>query len=524
MGTDIEAVGEADTKTSVMAPVEGIPSHAAGELGDMAVIQLTEEQNKRIRRKTDKTILVLLTWVYFLQVFDKAVLSTSALFGLQTDTHLVGNQYSLVSSISAIAQLAWQPFSAMLIVKVPPRILMPTLILGWGIAEASIAACKNFPSLLAARFFLGLFEAGCLPLFTYITALWYRRSEQPVRIAMWNSMNGLSTMAAAAISYGLGHIESNLLRPWQIIFLFAGLLTIVTAPIVYWKLDNDVSVARFLNEEERVLGVERLRVNQTGETNHTFKWHHVLEVTLEPKSWLWVAMIILPNMASGMTSAFGTLIIEGFGFNKFQTSLLNIPFGAMQFIMILVSCWAAAKAKIKSAIIIGFTIPAIAGTAMLYALPRDGSTQPALLVAYYLCAFLFAANPLILSWAIANTAGATKKSTMLSVVQAGVSAGALSGPLLFSSNQAPEYKPGIRAVLGIFIALIAAAVIQVANLLFLNRLKRKQRIAAGKPADIVDASMQTKVTTMDKIQEQQMHEVAELDLTDKQNDQFVYVY
>lgn len=143
------------------------------------------------------------------------MLSTSALFGLQEDTHLTGNQYSLVGSISAIAQLAWQPFSAWLIVKVPPRILMPAMILGWGIAEASIAGCHSFPTLLTARFFLGLFEAGCLPLFTYLTGIWYRRSEQPLRIAIWNGMNGISTIAAAAISYGLGHIESELLRPWQ---------------------------------------------------------------------------------------------------------------------------------------------------------------------------------------------------------------------------------------------------------------------------------------------------------------------
>ena len=157
----------------------------------------------------------MLTWIYFLQVFDKAVFGTSALFGLQKDTGLTGAQYSLVASISSIAQLAWQPFSAWLIVKVPHRILMPSLILGWGIAEACIAAGRNFPELLVARFFLGLFEAGCIPLFTIITGQWYRRVEQPLRISVWYSMNGLATMAASAVSYGLGHIDSELLRPWQ---------------------------------------------------------------------------------------------------------------------------------------------------------------------------------------------------------------------------------------------------------------------------------------------------------------------
>jgi hypothetical protein len=28
---------------------------------------------------------------------------------------------------------------------------------------------------MAIRFFLGLFEAGCLPLFSILTAQWYRR-------------------------------------------------------------------------------------------------------------------------------------------------------------------------------------------------------------------------------------------------------------------------------------------------------------------------------------------------------------
>lgn len=293
---------------------------------------------------------------------------------------------------------------------------------------------------------------------------------------------------------------------------------------MYWKLDNDISVARFLTEEERHLGVERLRVNQTGQINHNFKWSHVIEAALEPKSWLWVAMVILPNMGSGMTSVFGTLIIKGFGFDKFQTSLLNIPFGAMQTLVIVVSCWAATKAKLKSVVLISFTIPAIVGTGMLYGLNRDAADRPALLVAYYLCACLFAANPLIIAWAIGNTAGATKKSTMLSFVQAGVSSGALAGPLLFTSDQAPKYLPGIRAVLGIFIALIGTAVIQVLNLMFLNKQQRKKRIANGKSGDVVDESMQTSVSKTGKGQRQALEEVVALDLTDRENDQFVYIY
>lgn len=178
-------------------------------------VSLTEEDSKRICRKTDRTILVVLAWVYFLQILDKTVLGYGATFGLQKDTGLVGNEYSLVGSIGPIAQLAWQPFSSYLIVKVPHKILMPVLCLGWGIAQTRMAACHNFGSLMAARFFLGLFEAGCLPLFGVITSQWYRRAEQPIRIAAWYSTNGLATVVAAALSYGLAQIESDVLKSWQ---------------------------------------------------------------------------------------------------------------------------------------------------------------------------------------------------------------------------------------------------------------------------------------------------------------------
>lgn len=78
---------------------------------------------------------MILVWVYFLQIIDKSVLGYGATFGLKEDTGLVGQQYSLVGSIAAMAQLGWQPFSSYLIVKVPHRILMPCLVLGWGIAQ-----------------------------------------------------------------------------------------------------------------------------------------------------------------------------------------------------------------------------------------------------------------------------------------------------------------------------------------------------------------------------------------------------
>lgn len=49
---------------------------------------LAYSQDRYIRRKTDKRILTILIWVYFLQILDKSVLGYGNVFGLSV-SHLV---------------------------------------------------------------------------------------------------------------------------------------------------------------------------------------------------------------------------------------------------------------------------------------------------------------------------------------------------------------------------------------------------------------------------------------------------
>lgn len=103
-------------------------------------------------------------------------------------------------------------------------------------------------------------------------------------------MNGTSNIVAAFMSYGLGQINDSTLYSWQYIFLIGGILTVLTPPLIWWKLDNHISTARFLSPEDRVKGLERLRANQTGVGSSVFNWKQLLEALLEPKLWLWVGM------------------------------------------------------------------------------------------------------------------------------------------------------------------------------------------------------------------------------------------
>lgn len=125
--------------------------------------------------------------------------------------------------------------------------------------------------------------------------------------------------------------------------------------------------------------------------------------------------------------------------------------------------------------------------------------------------------------------------TAFALSDAASSAGNLIGPLLFQSSDAPTYHPGLRAVLGIFVALAACTIIQAANLMFLNRLQERKRVKNGKPQKLKDMSMYDHFEEDEE--EQPVHREGEapppytrigdqalLDLTDRKNDEFIYIY
>ncbi|KAL1645420.1 hypothetical protein SLS58_003727 [Diplodia intermedia] len=63
---------------------------------------LSAAQEKRLVRKIDWIMIPMLFLTATLGAVDKVSLSTAAIYGLRTDTHLVGQQYSWLGSILSL--------------------------------------------------------------------------------------------------------------------------------------------------------------------------------------------------------------------------------------------------------------------------------------------------------------------------------------------------------------------------------------------------------------------------------------
>lgn len=49
--------------------------------------------------------------------------------------------------------------------------------------------------------------------------------------------------------------------------------------------------AKFLNDHDKLLAIERLRMNQMGVMSREWKWAHLKESFFDPKTWCWFALI-----------------------------------------------------------------------------------------------------------------------------------------------------------------------------------------------------------------------------------------
>jgi MFS family permease len=192
--------------------------------------------------------------------------------------------------------------------------------------------------------------------------------------------------------------------------------------------------------------------------------------------------------------------------------------------------WLSNRINAKSPVLIGLCLPPIAGCAMLLAVGRSPSDRAVLLTGYYIISVYPGISPLIYSWSAQNTAGDTKRKVTTATLFVGASAGNIVGPFLFRPSEKPYYTRGVRASLILFVLL---AVLNAAGILLIKMLNRKQaakRKALGKAENIKDLSM-AGTKAIQGNQEEVLNQVDENvgtkafeDVTDLQNEDFIYVY
>ncbi len=116
---------------------------------------------------------------------------------------------------------------------------------------------------------------------------------------------------------------------FQIILLF-GCITVAFSFVMLAYMPDSPIEAKFLEDEDKLIAIERLRMNQMGVMSREWRWDHAKEACLDLKTWGWFAMLFSISIPLRGISTFGPLIVQSFGLDAYSTILFNIPFGFVQ--------------------------------------------------------------------------------------------------------------------------------------------------------------------------------------------------
>lgn len=465
-------------------------------------VQLTPQEENKLVWKIDFYLLPLICLLYAVQFMDKVSTGYAAIMGLRTYYGMHGDQYSWCGSAFYLGYLIFEfPMSVALQRFRVAKFVSVTIIL-WGLIICLHATPANYAGFITLRTILGVLESAVTPAMVIITGQWYKADEQFLRTAIWFSSNGLGTILGSSIAYGLAiRPNSYSMEAWKVLFIVIGCMTISVGFMILFHIPDLPVKAWFLNPQERKQVVLRIKSNQQGFGNRTFKWHQFKEALLDINTWIFFFFSVAFQIPNGALTNFGSILLSGvFGFSSRKTLLMNLIGGAVELVGCIWFAWINKYFHHKLAIatfIVGFCLIA----SCMLAFPLQ--SPHARLAGYYLYNLCPIGMICCLSCFTSNVAGHTKKITVNALYLIGYSVGNLVGPQTFIASQAPKYRGGQISM----VVCLAVSWVLIAWVYFNYWFENKRR-------DKLQAEGKLEVPNFDNF------EFA--DLTDKENVLFRY--
>ncbi|KAK0196739.1 major facilitator superfamily domain-containing protein [Armillaria mellea] len=476
---------------------------------------LDPKEAARLRWKIDKNILPLMCLLYLMTFADKTTLGQSSILGILTGAHLNQTQFNWLGSVFYLSYLVFEYPQSLALQRFPVGKWMSINILIWSIALTCHAACSSFGGLFALRFILGVCEGAITPGFMIVTSMFYTREEQTQRTGYWFLMNGFAIIFLGFVAFGVLHARTGSFMPWQWLMIITGLITLISSVIFWFFFPDSPTTARFLTPDERVKVVQRIKVNQTGVENKTWKRDQFVETLKDPKIWIMVLFAAIGNIVNSLTNQ-RQLIVSQFGFSTIQTTLIGCVDGVVEILTIWLGITLASFKPIGR----GYAgammyIIGILGALLVNLLPSGNKVG--LLFSYWVSIFAIAPFPIFLGWVSGLTSGHTKRITANALVLIGYCVGNFAGPFVWKK----KYQPRNHVPWTLIAACNLASGILLLILRFMLATENKRR-DMNQHDDTYDHVYVTHVNA-DGTTEERKVDKAFLDLTDIQNKDFRYL-
>ncbi|WP_250535159.1 MFS transporter [Caballeronia sp. AZ10_KS36] len=218
--------------------------------------------SERTLAKAFRRILPFIFLCYVVSYLDRTNVGFAALT-MNKDLGLTGEQFGLAAGLFSIGYFLFEIPSNLIMQKVGARVWIARIMITWGVCSMLTAFVVGPKSFAAARFLLGIAEAGFTPgIYLYFTH-WFPGKWRAKVTAAFLVGIPVANMIGSPISGALLQLGGlHGLKSWQWLLLIEGLPAVVLGVACLFILADRPDKASWLSDEEKATLARRLAAEQ----------------------------------------------------------------------------------------------------------------------------------------------------------------------------------------------------------------------------------------------------------------------
>lgn len=448
----------------------------------------TIEQEKRLLSKLDRRILPITCLLYLFAFLDRSNLGNARLMGLPNilgkHKDPTGVLFDWVNSAFFFSYILCQTPATVISKLYPPRVWMAGCACGWGLVSTLMSTGFSTGSLIIARIFLGIFEAGFGPAIPIYFSLFYTKKEMGLRMAYWFGFAAVAGAFGGVLAFGISHAKAHI-ENWRLLFIVEGIPTIILSIITFLFLPNRPESTTYLTKRERALAVARMNRETSGDVGAVVRKKHVWMALRDWRVWTAGVIYFGLNCALASISAFLPTIIASFGYSNARAQLFTVPPYAVAAVVLIMFSFTSDKLQTRGIpIAMASTISAIG---YLLLLVLHSSKHARYFAIFCITSGTYTSIGLIIAWFAHNLGSETKKAAGIPTFMAIGQCGSVLGSHIYPKTNAPRYIRGFAICCSLSgLAAICALILSISYRL--DNARRNETYGVPKPNARVDTS------------------------------------
>lgn len=447
--------------------------------------EYTIHEQRKIIHRVDRRLVLTCGVMYCVSLMDRTNLGQASIAGMTKELKLnIGFRYNTIALVFFITYVLFQPPATVLCRKIGPRPFLAFITFAWGVVMIGMGFPNSWTVMIPLRMLLGLLEAGFFPGCVYLLSTWYSRYDVQKRYSVFYLIGSMASAFASILAYGLMQMDGLAgLTGWRWIFIMQGLITCVVGIGGYFTLVDFPDKAakgswRFLSERECNFVLRRVEKDRGDSRLEAFTFGRFLRPALDLKIWGFALIFFSLTTVSYAIAYFLPIILrEGMKFSIAESQCLVAPPYVFAAILMYATAWVGDKYHTRGPILVFNSIIGLIGLPIMGYAKSHG--------VQYFGVFLVTAGsnaniPACMAYQANNIRGQWKRAFCSASLVGLGGVGGIAGSLVFRSQDAPSYRPGIYAAIACnLLVIVIVSALSVYFTICNRKQARGQKIIEG---------------------------------------------